>query len=128
MSRTILVVEDNPVMAGLLELVLRQMKLKSVITDSLADATELLERSPLPDGLVIDLDLPAATGWRLLRQLMGKPGLSRIPRIVLSSRAVPDSEIPLVSNGTSAHVDKHEFDLKEFEDIIRRLFTSGRDA
>lgn len=128
MSKTILVVEDSPVVASLLELVLRQLELESIVTDTFRKARKEMKGGQRPDGLVIDLDLPAATGWRLLREMMADPDLRSVPRILLTSRAVPDDEIALLSDGISACVDKHEFDLKDFEALVKRLFVSGRDG
>jgi len=66
-ERSILLVEDDAVLAETLERYLSAHRLSVTVVESEEDAARML-RSGLRPGLVIlDINLPGATGWDLLR-------------------------------------------------------------
>ena len=95
-TRTVLVVEDEPAIRGLVSLLLES---EGYLVDGAPDGrealTKLAERPP--DALVVDLDLPVMNGCDLVRACRADDGLRHLPIIAISgvvgSRAVQDLDV-----------------------------------
>ncbi len=95
----ILLVEDNPGDIRLTKEALRTAKVSNrlrVAEDGI-EATAILFRqgkyanAPLPDLILLDLNLPRKDGREVLREIKADPVLKRIPVIILTtSQAQPD--------------------------------------
>jgi CheY-like chemotaxis protein len=85
--RSILVVEDDRELRGALADLLR---LEGGYTVSEAengiDALLFLRTGPVPDLVILDLDLPLMDGEELLAQIGADPTLAVLPVVVVSSR------------------------------------------
>jgi len=77
----VLVVEDDPAVARVLELALRQAGHEVRLARTLAEGERALEE-PF-DAVVLDLNLPGGNGLDLLRRLSGREGAP--PVLVLSA-------------------------------------------
>jgi CheY-like chemotaxis protein len=92
MSRPILLIEDNPEDA---EMMLRALDRAGVRRDivhcsSGDEALSWLEGAPeepheLPALVLLDLNLPGSDGKEILRELRGRPALSMLPVVVITS-------------------------------------------
>ena len=89
----ILVVEDNPIDVKMIELALRRAghtKTLTIVDDGLP-ALALLRREeeyehfPVPDFIILDLNLKRVDGPEVLAYLRGTPGLAGICVAILSS-------------------------------------------
>ncbi len=93
MQQTVLLVEDNPTDASVIEMAMKKAGLKvklHVLTDGAAavDYIHRLSRPrgpSVPDLLILDLNLPWVTGDEVLRELRASPQSARVPVIVTSS-------------------------------------------
>ncbi len=81
MSR-ILLVEDDPAIAELVELALKDGGHRVERAGSLAAARRLLAGAP-PEAVLLDLNLPDGSGLELCRELRAK---SRVPLLILTAR------------------------------------------
>jgi two-component system phosphate regulon response regulator PhoB len=79
---TVLVVEDDPTVARLVEMTLRFGELDVRVVGSAPEARELL--TELWDAIVLDINLPGTSGLELLRQLRDDLG-SATPVVMLSA-------------------------------------------
>lgn len=91
--RTVLVVDDDGSVRELLALALQ---LEGYSTHQAADGLDALvtiRTGPIPDAIVLDLEMPLMSGWEVRAALLADPALARIPVIVVSSspRAVDAS-------------------------------------
>jgi DNA-binding response OmpR family regulator len=87
--RTVLVVEDERDILGVIDLSLRLLgKLDVVAVDSYAAALEAIDRSP-PDVILLDRMLPDLDGLEVCRRLKAAPASSGIPIVFLSARSDP---------------------------------------
>ena len=85
----ILVVEDEPESAELIEMLLRREGCDVVVARDGASALEIARELPQPDLILLDLELPVMDGRALLESLRSDPSISGIPTVVLS--AAPDA-------------------------------------
>lgn len=79
---TVLVVEDDPTVARLVEMTLRFGDLEVRVVGSAPEARELLTEPW--DAIVLDINLPGTSGLELLRQLREDLG-STTPVVMLSA-------------------------------------------
>jgi chemosensory pili system protein ChpA (sensor histidine kinase/response regulator) len=83
-TRTVLVVEDEPAIRGLVSLLL---EVEGYLVDGASDGQEALTklRRQLPDALVVDLDLPIMNGYELVRACRADDQARHIPIIAISA-------------------------------------------
>lgn len=85
----VLVVEDEPESAELIEMILRREGCDVLIARDGAAALEIARELPQPDLVLLDLELPVMDGRALLSMMRSDPSISGIPVVVLS--AAPDA-------------------------------------
>jgi chemotaxis family two-component system response regulator Rcp1 len=96
----ILLVEDNPGDIRLTQEVLRTTRTPNHVRVAVdgVEAMEILERqgrhanAPLPDLILLDLNLPRKDGRQVLADVKVDPALKRIPIIILTTSAA-DQEV-----------------------------------
>lgn len=117
----ILLVEDNPADARLMQEALKEARVKAELiwTRDGIEALDFLHRrgpyadAPAPDLILLDLNLPRLNGKELLLQVKRDPLLLRIPIVMLSSslskRDVLDAYDAHVNSFMTKPVDFDEF-------------------
>jgi DNA-binding response OmpR family regulator len=84
---TVLVVEDNE---SLLKVVLEVLSKSNFATRwarNKAEVTKELNRQPLPDLVLLDVELPDANGFSILERIRSHPALETLPVIMMTSHA-----------------------------------------
>jgi|SRR5579859_6043603 len=131
MSKTILLVEDNPDDA---KLTLRAFKRNNMLNPVIVakDGIEALdvvfargayaERAgrPLPTLVILDLKLPKLDGLGVLRALRADERTSLIPVVILTSSKEEQDLIHSYSLGANSYVRK-PVDFAEFQEAVRVL-------
>jgi len=87
-SRRALVLVDAPDLAGIITAALERLRVHALHERRADRALHLIEMQR-PDLIVLDADLPAGDGWRLLETILSCPGSGRPPVILLAGHA-PD--------------------------------------
>ena len=113
----ILLVEDDPNDALLLERAFRKAGLLyplSIVRDG-DQAVDFLQgtgkykdrvRYPLPRLMLLDLKLPRRSGHEVLKWVRSRPGLKRLPVIVLTSSSEPRDIVAAYDEGTNSYLVK----------------------
>lgn len=83
MSARILIVDDDPILAGLLQLTLELEGFSVVVANDGAEGLERVDEAPF-DLVILDLVMPKMDGLKFLRMLAEK-GSERPPIMVVSS-------------------------------------------
>jgi CheY-like chemotaxis protein len=91
MSALILIVEDNPVSAKMLELNLKQFGYQTMLTQTAKEALEYLEYAPHTRLIITDVMMPDMDGFEFLQAIKGHPFWKKIPVIMATSLADVDS-------------------------------------
>jgi putative two-component system response regulator len=81
----VLIVEDNPMVANLLEQVLRAQGNDVSVSNDGLEALMVVEREP-PDLILLDLDLPGLHGYEVCRRLKANPDTRLIPIVIVTAR------------------------------------------
>ena len=97
MTRTILLVEDNPVDILLMQRAFRNEKLTDISLQIVKDGDAAVfylngegnygdrDRYPIPEIILLDLKLPRRSGHEVLAWLKQQPKLKRVPVVILTS-------------------------------------------
>ena len=123
----ILLVEDSVADHKLVEMALAESGGDTVLlhADDGAAAIDVLDevvagRHPRPDMVLLDLNMPRASGVDVLRRVKGDPELRTIPVVVFStSRSDVDVAVAYAA-GANAYVVK-PLDLQRFMTVVRSI-------
>ena len=85
-QRTIVYVEDDEDMIGLVKLILEREGFHVVGAISGREGIEIIKKE-LPDLVLLDLMSPEIDGWNVLQQLRSNEATKEIPVIVLTAKA-----------------------------------------
>ena len=113
----ILVIDDEPVVLALLEILLSQQGYDVILADGGWKGLELFRRER-PDVVVLDLKMPELDGVTVLTHLRQ---LDRTqPVIILTGALAPETEQQIRTLGVTEIVEK-EFTLNRLGDALTRL-------
>ncbi len=124
----ILLVEDNPGDVRLTTEMLKQAKLLNrltVATDG-EQALAMLQRvgayehQPLPDLILLDLNLPGIDGRELLERIRDDPDLSRIPVVVLTQSGA-DADVRRAYDAFASCYVRKPLDLDQFLGVMQSI-------
>lgn len=111
--KSILVVEDDPVLQGAMKMVLEWEGYRVSCAADGRQALDRLRSDHPPDVILLDWMLPILDGGRFLREQKQDPALAAIP--VISVTALEEADCP----GTAGHIKK-PFQPPELLEAIRR--------
>jgi signal transduction histidine kinase/CheY-like chemotaxis protein/HPt (histidine-containing phosphotransfer) domain-containing protein len=117
-TRRVLYIEDNATSMKLVELLLRG---RGVAFEgaSTAAAGIAAARADRPDLILLDLQLPDASGEDVLRTLRAEPALRAVPIIMLSAQASRDTVRRLLEAGADDYLTK-PIEVDRAADVIER--------
>jgi CheY-like chemotaxis protein len=85
MSKSVLVVEDDPLIRGAMQLVLEWEDYRVTCACNGREALHLLRSGERPSCILLDLMLPVLDGWQFRREQQQDPALAAIPVVVVSA-------------------------------------------
>ncbi|HEU5451753.1 MAG TPA: response regulator [Terriglobales bacterium] len=114
----LLLVDDNPMVLGMLRGGLAQIAQVTTAADA-ADALLQAIEAP-PDLLVADYDMDGMNGRQLLEKLRSRPNTSRVPVILMATKADMAEKLKPVQDMVEDFVEKPFF-LKEAVARVKRV-------
>ncbi|MCB2148395.1 MAG: response regulator [Deltaproteobacteria bacterium] len=129
-SVTILLVEDDPGHARLVEKNLRRANIHNPIV-KFEDGGRAMDYlfgegaysgNPTPENLLVllDLNLPVMDGYQILRRMKEDESTRRIPVIILTTTDDPREIVRCYDLGCNVYITK-PVDYEEFSEAIRKL-------
>jgi two-component system, chemotaxis family, response regulator Rcp1 len=124
----VLLVEDNPADVYLAQLLFERTATACELSVA-RDGEEALEalglggkqrKQPLPDLILLDLNLPKVDGWEVLRRIKTDPEAQSIPVVILSSARSTDEVNRCYELQANAFVRKVD-EVKNMEEAMRSL-------
>lgn len=118
-GRRVLVVEDEPNISEAIRFILRRDGWEVAIE---ATGTGALARigAEAPDLVILDVMLPGASGFEILRPLRGQPGTARLPVILLTAKGSAQVREQAMAAGASMFIAK-PFANAELLAAVRQL-------
>lgn len=89
LRRLVLVVDDDPIQLEILEYHLQKLQYEVLKFDRAAPVLETA-RKQLPDLILLDIQLPDASGLDVCAQLVDDPATSSIPVVIVSGSDDPE--------------------------------------
>jgi chemotaxis protein histidine kinase CheA len=108
-GRTALVVDDSPVVRGILADALRAYGLQVMVASDGEEALSLLEAAPSVDIVLTDMDMPRLDGLGLVRAIRTSEPHRKIPVVAISTRGSESDKRVAMEAGVQAYIDKTEF-------------------
>ena len=119
MAGTILIVEDEPAIAELIDLTLKRNGNQTICAGSVEEAILLIDHA-LPDLALIDWMLPGASGIELIKRLRSNKRTQSIPVIMLTAKADEADKLVGLDTGADDYVTK-PFSPKELVARIKAV-------
>jgi CheY-like chemotaxis protein len=116
---TILVVDDEPLIAMALEAVLEDAGHRVATAANGRQGLERLAQAPRPDLVLLDMMMPVMSGPAMLAAMAADPGLDGVPVIVLSS--LPEEAVRERAKGVAAVLRKPYTAAAVLDAITRAL-------
>ena len=112
----ILVVEDHPLIAELVETRLRIEGMSPVTCPNGMEALEVLGREPL-DAVILDVMMPQLDGFEVLRRIRSNPTTAALPVIMLTAKSTPGDIEKGLALGANYYITKPFSGL----DLVRKV-------
>ena len=124
----ILLVEDNAADVRLTEEVLTDSKVHNnlIVVNDGQEALMCLRRqgkfknSPLPDLILLDLNLPIKDGREVLADIKADPDLKRIPVVILTTSKAEEDILKTYNLHANCYITK-PVDLEQFVTVVRYI-------
>lgn len=115
----VLVVDDDPVIRGLLEV---NLQLEGYEVGLAVDGSDALAQiaADHPDLILLDIMMPGIDGWEVAQRLKEDPATAHIPVAFLTARAMGADVKRGTDLGVDAYVTK-PFDPEELLELVGRL-------
>ena len=124
----ILLIEDNPGDARLMEEAFKDGKVKNIlhIIDDGVEATDFLfkrnkySNAPRPDLIILDLNLPKKNGQEVLAEIKANPDLKSIPVIILTISKADEDIIRSYNLHANCFLNK-PINLNKFFEVVKSI-------
>jgi DNA-binding response OmpR family regulator len=113
----ILVVDDNPSIREILEVVLAASDYRVRCAESGKDALALLEKER-PRLIILDLSMPDMSGYEVLERIQGYDPAHPVPVVCLSALPPEEEREHAISKGACDYVSK-PFNIPELLECVR---------
>ena len=127
MALTLLHVEDDPSVAGLVQAAFKRFGFRGRIITAgrVSEALDLLDRSPRDTGdinlILVDMQLPDGTGLDVIRRVKSDPAWQMTPVIALSGETATDMIDGAYALGANCYLPKLPTSKSSF-DLLRSLY------
>lgn len=86
-KRTVLVIEDSPVIVGMVVFMLKREGYEPLVAEDGRKAMEFLQGDLVPDAVILDILLPYVDGFELLSEMRARPAWQKVPIIMLTGKS-----------------------------------------
>jgi two-component system, chemotaxis family, sensor kinase CheA len=109
LGRTALVVDDSPVVRGIVADALRAYGLQVMVASDGEEALSLLDAAPSVDIVLTDMDMPRLDGLGLVRAMRTRDQNRDIPVVAISTKGSESEKRVALDAGVQAYIDKSDF-------------------
>ena len=121
MANHVLLVEDSPIQARLIQAELHRHGLTVEIADTGTAGLNAAQRRP-PAAIVLDVELPGINGYTLCRLLKTDPRTAMIPVVMLTRHSQPAETAKGLQVGADRYLPK---DTRVLPDLLEALHQLG---
>jgi len=103
---TVLIIEDDEIQARFAQNIIMKAGFKQRHAATREEIIAELNKSPLPDCVLLDIELPGTNGFDILARMRQHPRLKPVPVIMLTAMASQQDVFKGLSLGANAYVAK----------------------
>jgi CheY-like chemotaxis protein len=103
---TVLIIEDDEIQARFAQNIIMKAGFKQRHAASREEIVGELNKQPLPDCMLLDIELPGTNGFDILARMRQHPKLKHVPVIMLTALASQQDVFKGLSLGANAYVSK----------------------
>jgi CheY-like chemotaxis protein len=118
--KTVLIVEDSPAQALVLQQVLEQEGLQVLWAPNGRIGVAMAQQQ-MPDAIVLDIEMPEMNGFEVCRRLKENIRTSRIPIVMLTIRTDPSALMQGIDLGAIDFIPKDAFSESVLIETLRQL-------
>jgi len=118
-QKTILVIEDDDIVAQTIEHCLRRENFRVILAQTGIEGLQLTRRHH-PNLVVLDIIMPGLDGLAVCRQIRQDPMIAEVPILILTARARDEDKVNGFLAGADDYVSK-PFNLDEFTLRLRAI-------
>lgn len=119
MERTILLIEDDPLSARLVDLILKSEGHQVIMVQDGFQGLEIAQNASL-DLILLDLMLPGIDGFEVLRRLRADPKTADLKVVVVSAKSQPADKEKAAEFGIDHYLTK-PYRKVELLEVVRSL-------
>jgi len=113
---TVLVVDDDQMIANLYGMIIERLGHRAVIAYSGEECLRLLERED-PDLILLDILMEPQDGWMTLTEIRGGRGMQRVPIVMVTGKQLSPDEVRKYGMLIDGYVMK-PFELEKLSEIL----------
>lgn len=117
----VLIIEDDEIQARFAQNVIMKAGFKQRHAATREEVVGELNKTPLPDLVLMDVELPGANGFDILARMRQHPKLKALPVIMLTALASQNDVFKGLSLGAAAYISKPYKKQTLVETIVRVL-------
>lgn len=121
MERTILLIEDDPLSARLVDLILKSEGHQVIMAHDGFQGLQIAQNTSL-DLILLDLMLPGIDGFEVLRRLRADPNTADVKVVVVSAKSQPADKERAAELGTNDYLTK-PYRKVELLKVVRSLLS-----
>ncbi len=118
---TVLIVEDDEIQARFAQNIVMKAGFKQRHAGTREEIVGELNQSPLPDVVLMDVELPGVNGFEILARMRQHPKLKAVPVVMLTALASQEDVLRGLSLGAAAYISKPYKKQTLIETIVRTL-------
>ncbi|MGA1047097.1 MAG: response regulator transcription factor [Minisyncoccia bacterium] len=118
MAYKVLIIEDEPAIARVLDLKLKQIGVDTTVLNDGSMALDLLNKENF-DCILLDLILPGTDGFTILENVRKKSKSIKI--IVMTNLGQPEDKARVEKLGITAYYVKSEVSISQLADAIKQV-------
>ena len=103
---TVLAIEDDPALTKLLKMYLQMEEFVVRIAATRADINKALREPPKPEIILLDVTLPDADGFDILRKMRAHEAMKDVPIIMATAKASREAVLNGLKGGADGYVTK----------------------
>lgn len=113
---TVLVVDDDPMIADLYGMIIERLGHRAVIACSGEECLRLLEQED-PDLILLDILMEPQDGWMTLTEIRGGRGMQRVPIVMVTGKQLSPDEVRKYGMLIDGYVMK-PFEMERLAEIL----------
>jgi two-component system, OmpR family, response regulator len=118
---TVLIIEDDEIQARFAQNIVMKAGFKQRHAASREEIVSELNKTPLPDIVLLDIELPGTNGFDILGRMRAHPRLKALPVVMLTALASQQDVFKGLSLGAAAYISKPYKKQTLVETVVKTL-------